>query len=96
MTARPAVAPEPITASSVLTLVQGIERHGSEAPAALAFKSALRRAGIEADAAGGLQVLDDLLQAVADADPGRADARTAIIRAAWGELLPGPARRARP
>ena len=76
-------------AASVLALVQAIERHGSNAPAALAFRSALRRAGMEADAVGGYQALDELLFAVTDADPERADARMLIIRAAWEGLLPG-------
>lgn len=84
------VATEAVTTASVITLVQGIERHGPAAPAAIAFKTALRRKGAEADAAGGLAALDDLLHAVADADLGRADARTAIIRAAWADFLPGP------
>ena len=88
-------AAEAVTAASVITLVQGIERGGAAAPAALAFKGALRRKGAEADAAGGLAALDGLLSAVADADPMRADARTAIIRAAWADLLPGPNGRTR-
>lgn len=85
-----------VTAASVITLVQGIERVGAAAPAAIAFKGALRRKGVEADAAGGLAALDDLLRAVADVDPERADARTMIIRAAWADLLPGPGGRAHP
>lgn len=90
-----APAPEVVTAASIITLVQGIERHGPSASAALAFKGALRRKGIEADHAGGLRALDDLLHAVADADPDRADARTMIVRAAWADLLPGPGGEAR-
>lgn len=90
MTTRITPPIEAVTAASVLTLVQGIERHGPSAPAALAFKGALRRKGIEADHAGGLAALDELLFAVTDADPERADARTLIIRAAWEGLLPGP------
>ena len=91
-----AAAPTLPSAASVLTLLDGIERHGPAAPAAIAFRGALRRKGIEADAAGGLAALDELMQAVADADPVRADARTALIRGAWGELLPGPGGRAQP
>ncbi|MDP4027079.1 hypothetical protein Q8W71_31300 [Methylobacterium sp. NEAU 140] len=93
---RPALAPEPVTAASVLALVQAIERHGPDAPAAIAFRSALRRKGIEADAAGGIQALDTLMDEIAEADPAKADARAAIIRSAWGELLPAPAGRTRP
>lgn len=93
--ARVELGADKLTTSNVLALVQAIERHGPVAPAAVAFRSALRRAGLEADAAGGLRALDDLLHAVADADPGRADARTAIIRTAWADLLPGLGGRAR-
>ncbi len=78
------------TAAEILALLASIERHGPSAPAALAFRSALRRKGIEADHAGGLRALDDLMDAVAVAGPTRADARLAILRTAWGELLPGP------
>ncbi|WP_267427663.1 hypothetical protein [Methylobacterium sp. GC_Met_2] len=82
------------TAAEILALLASIERHGPTAPAAMAFRSALRRKGIEADHAGGLRALDDLMDAVAVAGPTRADARLAILRAAWGELLPGPGGRA--
>ena len=90
-----AALPDPPTPASVLALVQGIERHGT-APAALAFRSALVRAGLEADVAGGLAVLVALVDAVAAADSGRADARTSILRGVWGDLLPGPGGKARP
>ncbi|MCJ2137329.1 hypothetical protein MKK69_25335 [Methylobacterium sp. J-026] len=83
------------TAAEILGLLASIERHGSDSPAVLAFKSALRRKGIEADAAGGLAALEALADAVAAASPTRADARTAILRAAWADLLLGPNRRAR-
>ncbi|MCJ2053439.1 hypothetical protein [Methylobacterium sp. J-070] len=39
-------------AAEILALLVSIERHGPYAPAVAAFKSALRRKGIEADAAG--------------------------------------------
>lgn len=78
------------TAAEILALLAGIERHGPNSPAAAAFRSALRRKGIEADHAGGLRALDDLMGAVAIASPTRADARTATLRAAWVDLLPGP------
>lgn len=84
------------TAAEILGLLASIERHGPNAPAVVAFKSALRRKGIEADAAGGLAALEALGDAVVLASPTRADARTAILRAAWADLLPGPAGRAQP
>ena len=76
MTCRSSRPPPPAS------LVQSIERHDAGSPAVIAFKAALRRKGIEADAAGGLQVIDDLLSAIAEADPDRTDARIAIVRAA--------------
>ncbi|MDP4026322.1 hypothetical protein Q8W71_27235 [Methylobacterium sp. NEAU 140] len=85
---RATVAPKPVTAASVITLLDAIERHGLGASAAIAFRSALRRKGIEADAAGGLQALDTLMDEIAEAEPERADARAALLRSAWGELLP--------
>lgn len=88
--ARAAIGADKPTAAGILALVQSIERHDSGSPAATAFRSALRRQGVEADAVGGLAALDELLFAVADADPDRADARTAIVLAAWADLLPGP------
>lgn len=84
-----------VTPAAFLTLLAGIERHGPNAPAGLAFRSALRRKGIEADHAGGLQALNMLMDAAAANDPNRADARTALLRAAWAGLLPGPGGRAR-
>lgn len=78
--------PEPPTAASIITLVEAIEVHPAGAPAAVAFRLALARKGREADAAGGGQALDDLLREVALADPAKADARTAIILAAWTGL----------
>lgn len=83
-------ATETVTAASIITLVQGVERVGSSAPAAIAFKAALHRKGTEADTIGGLAALEALADAVVAADPNRADTRTAILRAAWADLLPGP------
>ncbi len=96
MTKAAVLAPEPVAPAAVLVLLAGIERHDPGAPAATAFRSALRRKGIEADQAGGLAALDALMDATAAADPDRADARTAILRAAWADLLPDPAGKARP
>lgn len=72
--------------ASVLTLLAGIERHGPSAPASIAFRAALRRKGQEAQAAGGSEALDLLQHDVATADPGRAEARVAILGAAWSGL----------
>ncbi len=83
------------TAAEILALLASIERHGSNVPAVQAFKSVLRRKGVEADAAGGPAALEALGDAVAVASPTRADARLAILLAAWGELLPGSGGRAR-
>ncbi|WP_342111812.1 hypothetical protein [Methylobacterium sp. SI9] len=83
-----ALAPETVTPAAVLALLSGIERHGDTAPAAIAFRQALRRKGVEADQAGGLASLDGLIDAVADDDPTRANARLVILNAVWGELLP--------
>ncbi|MBE7203347.1 MAG: hypothetical protein INR70_36890 [Parafilimonas terrae] len=91
-----ATAPETVTPAAVLTLLSGIERHGHTAPAAIAFRQALRRKGAEADQAGGPAALDRLIDAVADDDPTRADARLMILNAVWSELLPDLAERARP
>ena len=87
---------ESVTPTAVLVLLDGIERHDPGAPAALAFRSALKRKGAEADQAGGLAALDALTDAVAAADPERSDARLATLRAAWGELFPASCRKARP
>ena len=91
-----AYAPEIVTPSEVLALLVAIERHGTTAPAALAFRSALRRKGIDADHAGGLAALDALIDAVVGDDSTRADARLVVLNAVWGELLPDLAERARP
>lgn len=91
-----AALPDPPTAASILNLVRGIERHGPDAPAAAAFRSALLRSGLEADAAGGLAALEALADAVATDDPDRADTRMAILRAAWAGPLPTTGGDARP
>ena len=77
---------EAVTAASIITLVQGIERVGSAAPAAIAFKGALRRKGQEAQATGGSDAVAALLWQVAQADAVQAEARMAILREAWSGL----------
>lgn len=81
-----AALPAPPTAASILSLVTGIEMQPPGSPAAVAYRAALARKGREVDAAGGAQVLDDLLRQIALADTARADARTEIVRAAWADF----------
>src|SRR5690349_1634727 len=73
-------------ASSILVLVSGIERHDPSAPAALAFRSALLRKGQDLVEAGGPAALADMLARIRAADPNHADAREAVITAAWVRL----------
>ena len=77
-----------MTAASILALVESIKRRGDDVPATLAFQRALTRKGREAHAAGGSATLDAIQREIAAADPKRAIARTAILRAAWAHLLP--------
>ncbi|MCJ2068392.1 hypothetical protein MKK75_06135, partial [Methylobacterium sp. J-030] len=56
-----AALPDPPTPASVLALVQGIERHGPTAPAAIAFRSALIRKGQDLIEIGGPAALADML-----------------------------------
>ncbi|MBE7203657.1 MAG: hypothetical protein INR70_38480 [Parafilimonas terrae] len=92
-TRRLAAPPEPSTpdqlAASILTLLAAIERHPAGAPAALAFRSALTRKGREIAAAGGSEALADMLARIRAADPDWAEAREAVITAAWADLTPG-------
>lgn len=83
--AAPTSTPDQL-AASILVVLAGIERHDPGAPAALAFRSALRRKGQDLTDAGGPAALADMLARIRAADPGRADAREAIITAAWADL----------
>lgn len=74
-----AALPDPPKPASVLTLIQGIERHGPTAPAAIAFRSALRRKGQDLAGAGGAAALADMLARIRAADPDRSDARKSVI-----------------
>ena len=85
-----------MTTSSILALVESIERHGDDVPAARAFQSALTRKGREAHAAGGSATLDAIRREIAAADPKRAAVRASILAAAWADLLPSPSGRMRP
>lgn len=86
--------PEPSTpeqlAASILVVLAGIERHDPGAPAALAFRSALRRKGHDLAETGGPAALVDMLVQIRAVNPDRADAREAVITAAWAGLLPEP------
>jgi hypothetical protein len=75
-----------MTAASILALVESIERHGVEAPSALAFRSALSRKGREAYLAGGSATLAAIQREIMTADPKRANARAAILAAAWSGI----------
>ena len=75
-----------MTAASILALVESIERHGSDAPAALAFQSALTRKGRDAHAAGGPATLDAIQREITAGDPRRAKTRAAILTAAWSDI----------
>ena len=75
-----------MTAASILALVESIERHGLDAPASAAFRSALIRKGREAHAAGGPATLDAIRREITTEDPRRAKARAMILDAAWSGL----------
>jgi hypothetical protein len=76
-----------MTTASILALVESIEQRGGDAPAALAFRSALTRKLREAHAAGGPATLDAIRREIMAADPKRATARVAILSAAWLVLM---------
>ena len=81
----------PVTASAVLTIIHAIERHPDGSPLAAAYRSALRSMGVEADVTGGRAAVKDLFDAIANEDADLSDARSAIVCAAWADLLPAPA-----
>ena len=83
-----AALPDPPTATSILALVQSIERRDPTAPAALAFQNALLRVDLEIDGAGGLAALEAIADAIAADDPDHAGTRMAILRVAWAGPLP--------
>lgn len=72
--------------TSLVALLTAIEPHEPDAPAAKAFRAAMRARGQEATAAGGGEALDYLLARVRDDDPGKADVREAIIEVSWAGL----------
>lgn len=83
MTAVPADADRTPLAASVLALLDGIEKHGPDAPAALAFRSALKRKGADAYDSGGPVAVERLVHEIIAADPERAAVREAMVRPLW-------------
>ena len=81
----------PPTAASILALIASIEAQPPGSPAAGAFRAALRRKGFEAIECGSFAIIDAIMAEVAAADPSKADARIAILREAWPEMMPEPA-----
>lgn len=73
----------PPAVAGILALLGGIERHGMNSPAAYAFRSALTRAGREADEANGPEALDALIAGVAAADPDMAQEWSAVLDTLW-------------
>ena len=71
---------------SLVYLVAAIESQPSAGPAVKAFRTAIRRKGEEAAAAGGSEAMEAVLQIVRDAAPDRAERREALIEAAWADL----------
>ena len=60
---------------SLVYLVAAIESQPSAGPAVKAFRTAIRRKGEEAAAAGGSEAMEAVLQIVRDAAPDRAERR---------------------
>lgn len=79
--------PSPETlAASVAALIVAIEGQPEGAPAAGAYRAALRRKGHDLAAGGGAPALADVLARVRAPVPERADARAAILDAVWAGL----------
>lgn len=90
---RPAVAASPEDlGASVLALVTAVEQLPEGAPAAGAYRSALRRKGEALAAGGGPAALGDVLARVRASAPALADAREAILDTAWAGVLGWPMR----
>ena len=80
----------PPTPASVLTLIASIESQPPGSPAAGTFRAALRRKGFEAIECGSFAIVDTIMAEIAAANPEKADARTALLREAWPEMMPEP------
>lgn len=74
--------PEAIEAALV-SLLASIEAQPEGAPAALAFRSAIRRKGQDLAVIGGREAMAAALARIRAASPERAAAREAVITAAW-------------
>ena len=83
--APPPDAPERIVAATI-ALLAAIEGAPAGSPAATAFRSALRRRGQALTEVSGPAALADVLAHVRTADTARADAREAVLTAAWADL----------
>ncbi|RZK88496.1 MAG: hypothetical protein EOO66_17960 [Methylobacterium sp.] len=83
--APPPDAPERIAAATI-ALLAAIEGAPAASPAATAYRSALRRKGQDLAKAGGPSALADVLARVRTANTARADAREAVLTAAWAGL----------
>lgn len=79
-------APPEDLGASVLALITAVEQLPEGAPAARAYRSALRRKGEALAGAGGPAALGDVLARVRAAALERADARETILGAAWADL----------
>lgn len=86
-----ASGPEDV-AASLLAVLGAIEGLPDSSPAAGAYRAAVRRKGEALVQAAGAPALLDALARVRAADPARADAREAVITAAWAGI-PGWAAR---
>lgn len=88
--AKPVKPPWEETAATVggalVYLVAAIENQPAAGPAVKAFRTAIRRKGEEAAAAGGREGMEAVLKIVRDAAPDRAERREALIDAAWTGL----------
>lgn len=87
----PAPRPPADHTAAVLALLAAAESLPAGAPAAGAFRAALRRKGEAAVEAGGGTALDAVLARVHAETPDRAPVRTAILAAAWAGLPGAPA-----
>ncbi|MBB2961411.1 hypothetical protein [Methylobacterium sp. R2-1] len=71
---------------ALLSLIAAVETQPA-GPATKAYRAAIRRKGEEAAAAGGSEVLEDVLRQVCDAAPDRAERRGRILTEAWVDLI---------
>lgn len=77
------------TVTALLSLIAAVETQPA-GPAQKAYRTAIRRKGEEAAAAGGSEVLTAVLRRLCDAAPDRADRRGRILTEAWAGLIEEP------